>query len=327
MDGDKGFLMLPNSFFDTKYWRNESSKKMSKSSALLDLLRMFRYGEGEYVANVNGKRILITQGEAVATNSYLSKRWNWSNRGDVHRFIKELTEDGIISKRVDNGVTILAINSATVNATDNATHNATVNAAGNTPNNQRVASVNATANATHSATVNATANATNKNIEYKEDRIKEYRNKNIYIDNGEKIQLGGITNLISPVSSFLEECRQDLISSDARIESLMLSLNSAGYITDVENERAYITSTLAGEFVLHANSSGEIEGRKKDDVFKHFANWVRQQYKFKNKKNETNRTANQQGYNSGSEERKRAIMQQIASSLEKGSQPDPEPLW
>lgn len=147
--------------------------------------------------------------------------------------------------------------------------------------------------------------ATNKN---------EKNEKNIYIDNGEKIQLGGITNLISPVSSFLEECRQDLISSDARIESLMLGLSGAGYITDVENERAYITSTLAGEFVLHANSSGEIEGRKKDDVFKHFANWVRQQYKFKNKKNETNRKANQ--YDEGRDERRQSLAAGLYKALQ-----------
>ena len=317
MDEDKGFLMLPNSFFDTKYWRNESSKKMSKSSALLDLLRMFRYGEGEYVANVNGKRVLITQGEAVATNSYLSRRWNWSNRGDVHRFIKELTDDGIISKRVDNGVTILAINSATANATDSATHNATVNATGNTPNNQRVASVNATANATHSATVNATANATNKNIEYKEDRIKEYRNKNIYIDNGEKIQLGGINNLVTPVPAYVEKCRQDIISDETRIEGLLMSLRNANLIDDIYAAKSQIVNVKSCEFVLHVHSQQGIVGRSKLDLCNYFINWTRRQYENggtnKNNSYETNRKANQ--YDEGKEDRMRFIAREVEEAL------------
>lgn len=141
---NKGFLQVPNSYFESKLWTDKFKSKLDKGDAMLDILNQVRYGKGSYKMDVNGVVITINKGEMVASYSYLSKRWKW-NKGTVYRFINELKRDNIISTRKEKGVTIIAVTTMNIDVTANATDNYT--------DNQAVTGSSATPNATNKNTV------------------------------------------------------------------------------------------------------------------------------------------------------------------------------
>lgn len=161
-----GFLMLPNHYFETNYWKDKFKVKLDKGDAVIDLLQQMRYGDGTHKVSINGYNVIINKGEKVASYGYLARRWRWS-KSTVYRFIEDLCEAKILCKREDNGITILAVSTMDRAGTANGT-------AKRTPNytdNQEVTS--------SSGTTNRTAYRTNKNTEE-----KEYNNlKNIYMIN------------------------------------------------------------------------------------------------------------------------------------------------
>ena len=71
---NKGFLQVPNSYFESKLWTDKFKSKLDKGDAMLDILNQVRYGKGSYKMDVNGVVITINKGEMVASYSYLSKQ-------------------------------------------------------------------------------------------------------------------------------------------------------------------------------------------------------------------------------------------------------------
>lgn len=67
----------------------------SRMEAWIDLIWMATYQETEEI--IKGCRVLLSRGDLIASRSFLSKRWNWSQM-TVRTFLSNLEKDGMVTK-------------------------------------------------------------------------------------------------------------------------------------------------------------------------------------------------------------------------------------
>jgi predicted transcriptional regulator len=67
----------------------------SRMEAWIDLIWMAAYQETEEI--IKGCRVLLSRGDLIASRSFLSKRWNWSQM-TVRTFLSNLEKEGMITK-------------------------------------------------------------------------------------------------------------------------------------------------------------------------------------------------------------------------------------
>lgn len=80
----KGFIKLDRAFFDSDEWK--TPRRFSKAEAMLDILRRAQvYDNGVYKV-----------GTVKLTVRKAAELWGW-NKDAVHRFIRSLIKDGVIS--------------------------------------------------------------------------------------------------------------------------------------------------------------------------------------------------------------------------------------
>ncbi len=98
------FIKLDRKYFENFLWSEE--RTYSKAEAWLDLIQSARFeAKTEIVSN---KVIELQRGELPASNRFLQLRWKWSNN-KVSNFVKILVQQGMITTKSDNGITIIKL--------------------------------------------------------------------------------------------------------------------------------------------------------------------------------------------------------------------------
>lgn len=92
MEKIKGFVKIDRDVFASDLWRKDA-EPFCKRAAYIDLLRRVNYGD--VTKKIDGKEVTIHAGEAFVAVRVLAEDWHW-HRCKVHRFLKELEEDGRI---------------------------------------------------------------------------------------------------------------------------------------------------------------------------------------------------------------------------------------
>ncbi len=99
-----GYIPLSRKYFHHEFWNEK--RIFHRSEAWLDLIRMASY-QGERIA-VDNRGINLKRGELIASIRFLAHRWQWSvNR--VQRFLKYLEKEGMIKKRIDQGISVISL--------------------------------------------------------------------------------------------------------------------------------------------------------------------------------------------------------------------------
>lgn len=104
---DSGFVKLYRSFFDHFLWNED--REYSKAEAWIDLIRTARYKEGTSNKMVNGQVVEWGRGDLLASVRFLKNRWNWNSTGKVTRFLDLLEKQNMVSRKTEQGVTVLSI--------------------------------------------------------------------------------------------------------------------------------------------------------------------------------------------------------------------------
>jgi hypothetical protein len=103
-NNSNAYVQLPRSMFQHMFWTQE--RTFSRAEAWIDLVQMAAYKEQPVMVGVC--TVTVKRGELVASARYLSIRWRWSN-GKVLRFLGFLEDEGLISRRMEYGQTIVCI--------------------------------------------------------------------------------------------------------------------------------------------------------------------------------------------------------------------------
>ena len=99
----KGHFSLARELLQSPLW---TADRFSKGQALVDLIGLANWGPGSTVKR--GVTITLNAAELAVSERELSQRWQWT-RTTVRRFLGALQEEGIITLRRSNLVTILKI--------------------------------------------------------------------------------------------------------------------------------------------------------------------------------------------------------------------------
>lgn len=106
METETGYITLSRKFFRTIEWR--TPRTFNESEAWLDCIQSARFEPSELLARVGGRDVKIRRGEWAASQRFLSKRWQWSDR-KVRTFIDRLRKSGMIETESRDGVTIIRL--------------------------------------------------------------------------------------------------------------------------------------------------------------------------------------------------------------------------
>lgn len=101
-----GFLMINRRFFNHAFWKEE--RTFSKCEAWLDMIQLARFEQSEANELIKGKLIKWNRGEFPGSVRFLAERWNWG-RTKVAEFMKLLEEELMITRRTDQGETIISL--------------------------------------------------------------------------------------------------------------------------------------------------------------------------------------------------------------------------
>lgn len=105
-DGLRNFLPLSRKIFQHPYYREKRS--FSKFEALLSLIHLARWDVEAARDILDGKSVTWGRGELPASVRFLGAAWQW-DKNKVARFLSTLEEDGTITRRSENGITILRL--------------------------------------------------------------------------------------------------------------------------------------------------------------------------------------------------------------------------
>lgn len=101
---DDPFLMLSRAYFEHALWTEP--RVFSRAEAWLDCVRLAAWRAHRRL--IGGMMIEIPRGGIVASERFLSDRWQWS-RTKVRSFVDLLSEDRMIIRKKDQGQTLLLL--------------------------------------------------------------------------------------------------------------------------------------------------------------------------------------------------------------------------
>lgn len=102
----EGYVKLSRKFFTNDLWKE--ARTFNRCEAWLDLIQLARY-EDEPQKDCVGKRTVVYgRGQYPASISFLSKRWQWSDK-KVRCFLEYLTRQEMISIERLQGVNIITL--------------------------------------------------------------------------------------------------------------------------------------------------------------------------------------------------------------------------
>ena len=106
MTENDGYLTLSRRFFQTAIWT--AARTFNESEAWLDLIQSARFEPSEHIARVGGREVIERRGELVASQRFLSKRWQWSEK-KVRGFMSKLRKNKMVETETRSGVTIVRL--------------------------------------------------------------------------------------------------------------------------------------------------------------------------------------------------------------------------
>lgn len=99
-----GWIKLHRRMLDCWIWFEDD--RFSRGQAWVDLLLLANHKDKKIL--FNGEFIVIKRGQYLTSVRKLSERWSWSVN-KTYRFLKLLTDDGMLQKESDNNRTLLTI--------------------------------------------------------------------------------------------------------------------------------------------------------------------------------------------------------------------------
>ncbi len=100
------FLPINRAFFDNWLWKE--SRTFSKAEAWLWLVATARFDAAEATELIGGKMIRWNRGELPGALRFLGEKWNWE-KNQVDRFLRLLENDKMITRRLEQGQTIIRL--------------------------------------------------------------------------------------------------------------------------------------------------------------------------------------------------------------------------
>ena len=85
-----GYLLVSRKFFVSDLWTEP--REYSRAEAWLDLVQLAAWADHHQL--VRGQRIFVPRGNLIASERFLARRWGWSSRGKVRRFMASLMNSG-----------------------------------------------------------------------------------------------------------------------------------------------------------------------------------------------------------------------------------------
>lgn len=98
-----GYIKLHRSICDNPMWESEP---FTKSQAWVDLLLNANYADKKIM--IRGQILAVNRGQIAWSEVTMSDRWKWS-RNKVRRFLKMLSDEGMIVQRAEHLTTVLTI--------------------------------------------------------------------------------------------------------------------------------------------------------------------------------------------------------------------------
>ena len=89
---DGGYIIVQRSFLQSDLWTREP---FTRGQAWIDLLARARFKDGH--DRINGVRVDLKRGQLIGCHIFLKNRWGWKSRKKVAKFLKELSEDQLIT--------------------------------------------------------------------------------------------------------------------------------------------------------------------------------------------------------------------------------------
>jgi hypothetical protein len=89
-----------------EHWLYEEGRKFSKYEAWLYLLMEANHAANKFM--YEGTLVSVERGQFITSKLKLAECWNW-DRSTVSRFLKTLTDEGMISIKASNRMTVLSI--------------------------------------------------------------------------------------------------------------------------------------------------------------------------------------------------------------------------
>jgi len=103
MSKKKNFIIVNRSLQKHWLWKDES---FSNGQAWVDLLLSANHAEGKF--RKKGQLVKVQRGQTAQSELTLAEKWKWS-RGKVRRFLKTLSDEGMIVQQTNHLTSIVTI--------------------------------------------------------------------------------------------------------------------------------------------------------------------------------------------------------------------------
>ncbi len=125
---DKGFLMVPRAFFDSKIW--QAARAFSECEAWLNLLQSARFEASPTASRIGSYEVIWGPGQYPASIRFLARKWGRSPQW-VRTFLGKMRRAGWISTDDSQGVCVITVAGR---GKDDTPANTPINTPVNTPN-------------------------------------------------------------------------------------------------------------------------------------------------------------------------------------------------
>lgn len=108
MDNGGGYVKVFRSVFDGFLWKEK--REFSKAESFLDLLQSAHWDPerpGKFLHQ--GRVVAYSRGQLVASVRHLKERWGWKSNEKVTKFLDLLREDGLVTTRNEEGITVITL--------------------------------------------------------------------------------------------------------------------------------------------------------------------------------------------------------------------------
>lgn len=101
-----GFVKVHRALFTSPFWREK--RRYSHFEAIVYLLRSAYFGEKPQIFRVKGHDVRVTQGDYLASYSYMAQRWGWSIKA-VRTFLRDLKREGLVREVCRLPITVINV--------------------------------------------------------------------------------------------------------------------------------------------------------------------------------------------------------------------------
>lgn len=102
----EGYIKLSRRFFDNKIW--QAARAFSESEAWIDLIQAARFEAQPTTSRIGSYEVTWSRGQYPASNRFLAKRWNRSERW-VKTFMGMLKREGMITTDNSQGLNVITL--------------------------------------------------------------------------------------------------------------------------------------------------------------------------------------------------------------------------